>query len=73
MLPRPWRFNLRLALAAMGFGEEEAHRLSRASARSLTLVVRRIAVGGTIPAWAVAVTGTERRRADWRMERQVKG
>jgi DNA-binding XRE family transcriptional regulator len=50
-LPRPWRFNLRLALEAAGYTEEEAHRLSRASGRSLT-VLRRIVEGGKAPSWA---------------------
>ena len=54
-LPRPWRFNLRMALGAAGVPEEDAYRLSRASGRSLS-VLRRLmppALNKT-PAWAAS-------------------
>ena len=54
-LPRPWRFNLRMALGAAGVSEEDAYRLSRASGRSLS-VLRRLmppALNKT-PAWAAS-------------------
>jgi DNA-binding transcriptional regulator YiaG len=57
-LGRPWRFNLQMALLGAGLSEEEAHRYSRASGRSLA-VLRRLmpATPNKVPDWAKSSPG----------------
>ena len=52
-LTRPWKFDLQMALIAAGFTEADAHRLARASGRSIT-VLRRLmpAAPNYRPQWA---------------------
>ncbi len=53
-LTRPWRYNLQMALSRMGVPDEDAHRLSKASGRSLA-VLRRLMPAAPIylPRWAI--------------------
>ncbi len=39
-LPRPWKFDLQIALTHAGLREEDAHRLAHASGRSVTVLRR---------------------------------
>ena len=52
-LARPWRHNLKMALSRMGVTDEDAHRLSKGSGRSLT-VLRRLMPAAPMyfPRWA---------------------
>jgi transcriptional regulator with XRE-family HTH domain len=53
-LTRPWRQNLKMALSRMGVTDEEAHRLSKGSGRSLA-VLRRLMPAAPlyVPRWAI--------------------
>jgi DNA-binding XRE family transcriptional regulator len=39
-LPRPWKFDLQMALTRAGLGDEDAHRFAHASGRSITVLRR---------------------------------
>ena len=56
-LPRPWKFDLEMALTRMGLSEEDAHRFAYSSGRSIT-VLRRLmpAAPNYGPKWAVQAT-----------------
>lgn len=53
-LTRPWRQNLKMALSRMGVTDADAHRLSKASGRSLA-VLRRLMPAAPLylPRWAI--------------------
>ncbi|MGD1824501.1 XRE family transcriptional regulator [Chromobacterium violaceum] len=55
-LPRPWKFDLQMALTHVGLSEEDAHRYTHASGRSIT-VLRRLmpAAPSYRPKWAEQV------------------
>jgi len=54
VLTRPWRQNLKMALSRMGVTDEEAHRLSKGSGRSLA-VLRRLMPAAPLylPRWSI--------------------
>lgn len=53
-LARPWRHTLQMALNRMGVSDEDAHRLSKASGRSLAVLRRLMPAAPTyLPRWAV--------------------
>ena len=53
VLNRPWRHNLRMALSHMGVADDEAHRLSKGSGRSLARLRRLMPAAPLfLPRWA---------------------
>ncbi|ELH4153607.1 helix-turn-helix transcriptional regulator [Salmonella enterica] len=56
-LPRPWRFELKIALTHAGLNEEDAHRYAHASGRSITVLRRLMPIAPNYkPQWAEHVS-----------------